>query len=318
LGKQAKDLNMNSNWTQYGIELITAGLLPLVGCGGGGSTTSDETGLLSLAVSDGPIHDAKKVCITFDEIEFKHGSEAPFVVELDSAEKVNLLDFQGNNAAPLLFNEELPAGNYQWLRLGVDASLGSNGGAGDTNGDDCDGEGSYLVMNDETVHNLYVPSGAETGLKLVSGFTVPVNGSADFTAEFDLGKSITAPPGLQPDVILKPAIRLVNNVDAGTLTGQVSDELATVDACEASVYVFDDGVTPNGIEDGGDDPNDPVATAMLEEVDNAGIAEYHYTVGFLLAGDYEVAFTCDGAEFVPEEGKSATIEAQMLTTVDFP
>lgn len=310
---------MNKRWTQHGLVVIAAGLLPLAGCGGGGSGTGDDTGFLSLSVSDGPIHDAKKVCITFDEIEFKGAEGAPFVVELDPAEKVNLLDFQGANAAPLLFNEELPAGNYEWLRLGVDAVMGSNGGAGDTGSELCDGDGSYIVMNDESVFNLFVPSGAETGLKLVSGFTVPVNGSADFTAEFDLMKSMTAPPGLDPDVILKPAIRLVNNVDVGTLTGKVAAELATAEACEPSVYVFDDGVTPNAIDDPAE-PEDPVATALVEELvdDTSGMTEHHYTVGFLLAGDYEVAFTCDGDTFEPAEGKSATITEQAVTTVDFP
>jgi hypothetical protein len=312
---------MNRTWTRHGFVLIAAGLLPLAGCGSGGSGSGDDTGFLSLSVSDGPIHDAKKVCITFDEIEFK-GEGAPFVVELDPAEKVNLLDFQGANAAPLLFNEEMPAGEYQWMRLGIDAVMGSNGGAGDTGGDLCDGDASYIVMNDETVYNLYVPSGAETGLKLVSGFTVPVNGSADFTAEFDLMKSITAPPGLDPDVVLRPTIRLVNNVDVGTLTGEIAAELLqTADNCEPSVYVFDDGVTPNPIDDAETaDPEDPVATALVEELvdDESGLTEYHYTVGFLLAGDYEVAFTCDGESFEPPEGKSATITEQAVTTVDFP
>lgn len=312
---------MKKRRTQHGFVLIAAGLLPLAGCGGGGSGSGDEdTGMLSLSVSDAPIHDAKKVCITFDEIEFK-GEGAPFVVELDPAEKVNLLDFQGANAAPLLFNEEMPAGEYQWMRLGVDAVMGSNGGAGDTGGDLCDGEASYIVMDDETVYNLYVPSGAETGLKLVSGFTVPANGSADFTAEFDLMKSITAPPGLDPDVILKPTIRLVNNVDTGMLTGQVTAELAAAEGCEPAVYVFDDGITPNPIDDGDTaDPEDPVATALVEEVvdDTSGATEHHYTVGFLLAGDYEAAFTCDGEVFEPDEGKSATITEQTVTTLDFP
>jgi hypothetical protein len=300
--------------TQYVWALTTAALLPLAGCSGGG-----DTGLLSLAISDGPIHDAEKVCITFDEVEFK-GPGAPFVIELDPAEKVNLLDFQGNNAAPLLFNEELPAGNYQWLRLGVDAVMGSNGGAGDTGGALCDGEASYIVMKDGSVYNLYVPSGAETGLKLASGFTIPVNGSADFTAEFDLMRSITSPPGLAPDQVLRPTIRLVNNVETGTLTGQVAGELAASAGCAASVYVFDDGVTPNAIDAGeAVDPLDPVATALVDELINEeGMTEYHYTVGFLLAGEYEVAFTCDGEAFEPAEGKGATISAQALTTVDFP
>lgn len=298
--------------------LMTALSLPLAGCGSSGSS-DDATGYLSLGISDGPIHEAEKVCITFNEIEFK-GAGASFVVSLDPAEKVNLLDFQGNNAAPILFREELPAGNYQWMRLGVDAVAGSNGGAGDTGGDACDGEASYIVMNDGSVYNLYVPSGAATGLKLVSGFTVPANGSADFTAEFDLMKSITSPPGALPDVTLRPTIRLVNNVDVGTLTGEVAAELATAETCEPSVYVFDDGVVPNAIDTGDVvDPEDPVATAMVNEHTNdAAITVYDYTVGFLLAGNYEVAFTCDGETFEPAAGKSAAITEQQLTTVDFP
>ena len=307
----------------YFLTLTSAGLVMMAGCGSSSSSTPEEetqTGFLSLGISDGPVHDAQKVCITFDEIEFKKADGAPFIVQLDPSEKVNLLDFQGANAAPILMGEELPAGNYEWMRLGVDASLGGNGGGGDTSGIMCDGEGSYIVMEDQSVYNLYVPSGAETGLKLVSGFTVPVNGSADFTAEFDLMKSITAPPGLQPDVVLKPAIRLVNNVEVGTLTGEVTGDLVTAEACTPSVYVFDDGVTPNAIETGEDiDANDPIATAMVNEQTNAdATTTYLYTVGFLLPGQYEVAFTCDGETFEPEAGKPAEILAQEVTTVDFP
>jgi hypothetical protein len=301
------------------VTLTAAGLLSLAGCGSG-SSSGDETGFLSLGISDGPVHDAQKVCITFDEIEFKKGDGAPFVVELDPAEKVNLLDFQGANAAPILIDQELPAGDYQWMRLGLDAELGSNGGAGDTGGIMCDGEGSYIVMDDQSVYNLYVPSGAETGLKLVSGFTVPVNGSADFTAEFDLMQSITEAPGLQPDLTLRPTIRLVNNVEVGMLTGEVAGELATAEACTPSVYVFDDGVTPNAIDTGEvADPKDPVATAMVnEQTNNDATTTFHYTVGFLLPGHYEVAFTCDGETFAPEAGKPAEILVQEVTTVDFP
>jgi len=298
--------------------LVAAAIILLSGCGGSGSSTGDATGMISLGVSDGPIHDADKVCITFDEIEFK-GEGPSTVVSLDPAEKVNLLNFQGKNAAPILMNHELPAGDYQWMRLGIDAVQGSNGGAGDTGGIDCDGDASYIGMSDGAVYNLYVPSGANTGLKLVSGFTVPVNGSANFTAEFDLMKSVKTPPGLDPDVVLRPTIRLVNNIDAGTLTGQVSSDLATAEACAPSVFVFDDGVTPNAIDDGEvSDPNDPVATAMVNEQTNSdGQVEYHYTVGFLLAGDYEVAFTCDSSEFEPAEGRGATISANETTIIDF-
>ncbi|MDH5583552.1 MAG: DUF4382 domain-containing protein [Gammaproteobacteria bacterium] len=292
-------------------------------CGGSGSDKTATTGFLSLGVSDSPIHSADKVCITFNEIELKSASETT-VITLDPPRKVNLLSFQGANAAPLLIDEEVTAGDYQWMRLGVDAVRGTNGGIGDTGGDGCDGEASYIVMEDSSVYNLYVPSGANTGLKLVSGFTVPANGSPDFTAEFDLARSITAPPGLSPDVVLKPVIRLVNNVEVGTLTGVVATELATAEACEPSVYVFDDGVTPNPIgidDDPGStetDPNDTVATAMVnEQMNNDGSVEWNYTIGFMLPGNYEAAFTCDGETFEPADGKPALIEVNGTAEVNF-
>ena len=277
------------------------------GCGG---SSSDATGMgrVSLGISDGPVHDATKVCVEFDEIEFKSGSETT-VVTLDPPETINLLDFQGANAAPLLISQELPAGDYQWMRLGVNAERGGNGGLGDM-GDDCIQEnGSYIVISD-LAYNLYVPSGENNGLKLVSGFTVPVNATANFTAEFDLMKSVTAPNGLSPDVLLRPTIRLVNNVEVGTLLGAVSNDLAMAVDCEPSVFVFDDGVMPNEIDDMDDDP---VATAIASPGDSA----YEYEVGYLLAGDYNVAFTCDGTDFVPSEGTPVSITAGAITQSDF-
>ena len=305
--------------------ILVASAVVLAGCGGSGPELDEtaSTGFLSLGVSDGPIHSAQKVCITFNEIELKSASETT-IITLDPVRKVNLLDFQGANAAPLLIDEEVTAGDYQWMRLGIDAVRGSNGGLGDSGGMDCDGDASYIVMDDEMVYNLYVPSGANTGLKLVSGFTVPVNGSPDFTAEFDLARSITAPPGLDPDVVLRPVIRLVNNIDVGTLAGVVDSGLATAEGCEPSVYVFEDGVTPNpiGIDDDPEsmetDPNDPVATAMVnKQINNDESETWNYSIGFMLPGDYEAAFTCNGTDFEPVDGLPASIVVNEITTVNF-
>jgi len=308
--------------TAFGVLAASAVLLSGCGGSGSGSVETATTGFLSLGVSDGPVHDATKVCIEFNEIELKSASETT-IIPLDPVRKINLLDYQGANAAPLLIDEEVIAGSYEWMRLGIDAVRGSSGGVGDTGGIDCDGEASYIVMEDESVHNLYVPSGANTGLKLVGGFTVTANSSPDFTAEFDLARSFTAPPGLSPDVVMRPAIRLVNNIDVGTLTGVVDTDLATAEGCEPSVFVFADGITPNPI--GNDDPvstdtdpNDPVATAIVhEQTNNDGSVTWNYTIGFMLAGDYEAAFTCNGTDFEPVDGLPAPIVVNEITTVDF-
>ena len=299
--------------------LVFAASAALGACGG--SSNPDQTGLLSLGVSDHPIHNAMKVCITFDDIELKPAGGGPaFLVDLPET-KVNLLDFQGMNAAPLLFQEEVPAGNYAWMRLIIDASMGSNGGMGDGDSGDpsiCDGNASYIVMGEEgntTVHNLYVPSGDQTGLKL-SGFTVPVNGSADFTAEWDLMRSITNPPGLDPDVILKPHIRLVDNTEVGTLRGTVSTDLAGAEACEPAVHVFDND-NPEASDIG---VGEAAASAIVSPVDQNDLTlGYEYEIGQLLAGSYEAAFTCDALEFVePAEGNPFDILAGNISVVNFP
>jgi hypothetical protein len=290
-----------------------------VGCGGSGSSGPENAkGVISLAISDGPVHDAEKVCISFDQIEFK-GEGQSIIVQLDPAESVNLLEFQGSDSKPILVNQELPAGQYQWVRLGVDAELGGSGGTGNTSDPGCDGDGSYIAMESGAVYNLYVPSSAQTGLKLVGGFEVPDSGIANLTAEFNLMKSVTAPSGLSPDVILRPTIRLVSNDAVGTLTGQVGNLRAEETDCAPSVYVFNDGVVPNEIVAGESDPDDPIATAIVEkQIDGLENVEYHYTVGFLMPGSYEVAFTCDGSVFTPELGTGAEIFVNTITTVDFP
>lgn len=332
-------IKMNNTFKRITIGVLVASLSVLAGCGGGSGTGSGtnetaSTGFLSLAVSDGPIHEAKKVCITFEEIELKSGSNTS-VITLGAPQTVNLLDFQGDDSTLILANAEVEAGDYQWMRLGINAVMGGDGGSNDLGDDTCADGASYMVMKDESLHNLFVPSSAQNGLKLVGGFTVPVSGSANFTAEWDLMKSITAPAGLAPDVIMKPVIRLVNNAEVGTLMGVVATDLATAlnedeSACEPSVYVFDDGVTPNpdGIdgepENTETDPNDAVARAMVnEQTNDDGSVEWNYTVGFLLAGsagsagEYEAAFTCDGTNFEPVDGKQATISAGETSTVNF-
>lgn len=291
---------------------IFAASAGLAACGG--SSSPAQTGFLSLGVSDHPIHDIEKVCITFDAIELKPAGDGPVEVIDIPGTKVNLLDFQGMNTFPLLFEEEVPAGEYAWMRLIIDASRGGSGGGDSGDPELCDGNASYIVSDGGTEHNLYVPSGDQTGLKL-SGFTVPANGSVNFTAEWDLMKSITSPPGLDPDVILKPHIRLVDNTEVGTLRGSVSTDLAGVDGCAPTVYVFD-----NADPDASDIvAGEHVAPAIVSPVDDNDLTlGYEYEVGQLLVGSYEAAFSCDAVEFVePVEGNPLDIMAGAITERNF-
>jgi hypothetical protein len=320
-----------------GVGLSCVFAFALTACGGSGGGMDDPTqppppppsgnvGYLNLSVSDAPIKDAAKVCVRFDGVELKHAdSDETETIDFDQPEVVNLLANQGADSHPIVTGAEVPAGQYQWIRLKVVAERGLSGGAndGDPTGDACDPdtESSYLVKDSGEVYNLFIPSGSQRGLQLIKDIIIPANRSGDFTAEWDLGKSFNGPPGLLPDVMMKPVVKLVANNEVGTLVGHVDDGLITLESCDAefppSVYVFDDSVTPNPL----DDPfeiDDAVATGLVEQqMQDDGSMPWRYTIGFLLAGDYEVAYTCNGMEFIPLAGKPATIVVDGVTTVDF-
>jgi hypothetical protein len=333
-------MTTSTKWSVTGLLCFFA--FALAACGGSSSGSDDPsqptppdqpapppsggTGFFNLSVSDAPIKDATKVCVRFDGVELKHAdSDDREVIDFDQPEVVNLLANQGANSHPIVTGAELPAGEYEWIRLKVVAERGLNGGANDSDSTSelCDEktESSYLVRESGGVFNLFIPSGSQRGLQLIKDIIIPVNRAGDYTAEWDLLKSFNGPPGLLPDVMMKPVVKLVANNEVGTLVGQVADELVAAASCEAefapSVYVFDDDVTPNPL----DDPfaeDDAVATGLVElQEQEDGPMQWRYSIGFLLAGNYEAAFTCNGDDFVPLAGKPAEIFIDEVTTVDF-
>src|SRR5438552_697447 len=151
---------------------------------------------------------------------------------------------------------------------------------------------------------LSIASGAETGLKLIQGFTMPVGGVASFTVDFVLSKSLIAPQGQSPDYLLKPVLRLVDNTQVGTISGTfaastLSNPSNTNCATRPPVvYVYAGaGVTPDDIFNppAGTDTDPAVGPQPLTTATAAlnSMNDYAYSVAFLPAGTYTVAFTCD-------------------------
>lgn len=300
----------------------TAALVIVAGCTSG--SNGPGTGELSLAVSDAPVQEARQVCIEFTQAEFRKAGSEDQVVVFDPPAKVDLLAYQGMNAAPLLTDQTLEAGEYQWVRLAINAPRGGNGGAGaGMNDADCLGEGSYIVTDAGGVHPLYVPSGAESGLKLNRGFTLPVGGEADFVAEFDLMKSIHAPTGLDPDYILRPVVHLLDRAETGSIAGQVDAALASQPDCMPAVHLFYPDEVPDDNEgDAEADSIDPIASAMVHL---QGDGSYRYEIGPVLAGLYDVTFSCDAddpeadevLEYLSSPDNPVEVVANEEATADF-
>lgn len=285
--------------------LVSTVLFALAGCGGGDDPPGE--GRMRLSVTDAPVDDAASVVVQFSGVAFKREGDAAEVVRdlSPSPRQLDLLEYQEGRAALLLDNVALPAGRYEWIRLIVD---------NETNVRD-----SYIVLNTGVECELRVPSGAESGLKLNRGFELPADGSAALTIDFDLRKSIHAPPGQQgstPDCsqayLMRPTLRVVDDANVGAIAGAIDSALVT-EECLPNVYVFSGSdITPDDLEEAAAAGDvDPLLVASVA-VEN-GSTSYGYHAAFLPPGPYTVAFTCSDDD--PTEDDVLTFATPQLVTV---
>lgn len=306
-------MNTSSILKRFGSVLTFGAILAVTGCGGsGGGNDSASTGTLSLRITDGPVETAEHVYIQFSGLELQgEGQRTTLYYCEDPADstktvvsenacatpsapkQLDLLALSGGQADFLLDDFTLPSGHYSWIRLMVDTD-----GIRD----------SYIVLLGGAEHELTIPSGNQTGLKLNRGFDVPAGGSVDFTIDFDLRKSVhTTGNG---DYKLRPTLRMVENIMAGSISGTVDASLIP-GGCTPAVYIFEgSGVTPDDID--GIAP-EPVSTASVELDGNDG--KYKYMAAFLDAGNYTIAYTCDAAADDPLVDQALTFTGTTTVSV---
>lgn len=292
---------------------VTALASALAACGG--SSDGDSTGTVSMNVTDAPTASFTEVVVTFTGITLKPADGEAIEFSFDEAKTLDLLTLQGGESAPLLDGEEVLAGDYEWVRLTLDV------------------DNSYVTEEGGAQKTLFIPSGAQTGLKLVSGFTVAQGGENNFTIDFDVRKSIVNPQsGAVADYFLKPALRLVDNLEVGSITGQVDyasinstrmndDALANCsDGYEGSVYVYEGAdVTPSDLNVNNEEGN-PLMVVPVELDDETGL--YSFKAAFLTEGDYTVSYSCqvddneedDAIEF--DGTQNVTVEANVETQAE--
>jgi len=301
----------------------------LVACGGGSGTASSN-GTMNLGVTDSPIDGATSLVVEFTGVQLQpSGGGSAITFNFNSPQQIDLVKLQNGNAAALLNGASVPAGNYDWIRLAM--NVGANNVVAN----------SYIEVNGAQFP-IIVPSGSETGLKLVQGFTMTANQVANFTIDFVLQQAVTAPPGQQVSgvqaYLLRPALRLIDNVQAGEISGTVA--LSTLQALSPScfdgngnstahLYIFSgSGAMLTDIQFDATTalpPNGHVNPVVTPPVTLASSGQYTYAQPFLLAGTYTLAVTCGADDpdtantlaFTPANGTSATVTANQSTTVNF-
>lgn len=288
------------------VPLLTA-TVGVAGCGGGNSsgmmpaTSQAQTSQMNemrLSVADAPPADnATHVVVVFTGVELTGNSGNPVTITFSAPKSIDLMT-QSNTASAVLFDQPIPAGSYGQIRLMVMADGSANN--------------SYIDFADGSRMGLQVPSGSETGFKLVSGFTVPSSGVVDYTIDFDLRKAITCPPGQAPACILKPVERLVDDTAVGNIQGQITSTLPS--GCTPGVYLYNGVVTK--LEDMNStapstDTNQPLASKVPIAT---SAPPYYYQFTFLPPGTYTAAFTCEAALDNPDQTDQSVILTLVATT----
>ena len=174
----------------------------LIGCSD--QTTNvdpvDPNGRLKMYLIDSPAAlDSVIICVTRVEVH-KAGNDSTsgwFVIN-DSTRYFDLLQLT-NGASAILGDTSLPAGQYTQIRLFI-------------------GDGSY-VIDQGIKHFLEVPSGSQSGLKLIHQFTIESNKLYELLLDFNVEKSIVITGNGQYK--LKPTIKVTPVVISGSISGEV-------------------------------------------------------------------------------------------------
>ncbi|MGI5817760.1 MAG: DUF4382 domain-containing protein [Armatimonadota bacterium] len=185
--------------------------LVMVGCGGSGDDNASGMGTARVVLTDAPLSDVQEVHVHITRVEVvsSGGGVRTLLTDSEIPDDIELIALAAN---PLLLGQPLiPAGQYTQVRLILNPAPGAN----------------YIIDGDGVRHDLTVPSGSQTGAKLVTGaFTIREGEIVTILLDFHAAASVHR-AGQSGMWIMRPTIfaTVVDGVqlDFGVVRGTVLD-----------------------------------------------------------------------------------------------
>lgn len=180
--------------------LFTVSLI-FVGCGTGSNSGS---GSMTVEMTDAPIDSASAVNVYIERVEVnKEGSSEGWVTLSEPQQEYDLLELT-NGATTVIGSAELESGTYQQIRL----ILSQDG---------------HSVEIDGNIYDMFVPSGAQTGVKLNINAEIEEGIEYVLLLDFDASRSVVdAGQNSQRPYILKPVIKASEKAITGNIEGTVN------------------------------------------------------------------------------------------------
>jgi len=212
----------------------------LVACGGGGSGgSSGGTGELSMSLTDATLYQYQAVYVTIDEIKVHRDDGGGWKTVASPRQTFNLLELI-NGVREDLGLATLDAGHYTQMRLII----------GDTPDDSLNifsqthPFANYVILADgmDSIYELKVPSGPQTGVKLVNGFDINTDQTTELILDFDASKSVVE-AGSSGQWHLKPTIKVLETLTAAIVDGTVTEEGTSenLQGAMVSAQIYNDG-----------------------------------------------------------------------------
>lgn len=205
--------------------------------GGGGSDGTGTTGTLSLNMVDKTTQEYAAVYVTIKEVqvcmETGDSGDDDAECEWKTVETLNktynLLDLV-NGVMAGLGQKELEPGIYNQMRLLLldtpDGSLNINGHEHPFP--------QYLIDKDREVHEMKVPSGYQSGIKLVRQFEIVENLTTELILDFDVARSVVR-AGNSGRYNLKPTIKVIGTYSRAVVSGLVTADGETPVALQGAL-----------------------------------------------------------------------------------
>jgi hypothetical protein len=209
---------------RFSFFLFAVASIMIAACGGsgGGSSGSGGTGTLSLSLQDAPAtEDYQAVYVTIKEVRVhKGGSEdndASWETVASPNATYNLLELV-NGVREELGLATLESGSYSQMRL----ILGQVPDSGINILSEAHPFPNYVIeKGTNAVHELKVPSGYQTGIKIVKGFSINPNQTTELILDFDASRSVVK-AGSSGKWLLKPTIKVLELIDYALIKGLIT------------------------------------------------------------------------------------------------
>lgn len=264
----------------------------LYGCG------SASQGQVLMSLTDAATDQYHGVYVTIDKVQVHQSgdSENSWLTILTPQKTYNLLAL-ANGVRESLGIVSVASGSYTQLRL----VLGNDPDNGINILSQSHPFANYVIDTDNAYHELKVPSGHQTGVKIVQGFDINAHETTELILDFNAAASVVI-AGSSGQYLLKPTIKILTTTEYAILSGTITAAAdgAVVAGALVTAQIFDSAAA---------DVRDQVSVESGTVSDDTGL----YAL-FLVPSSYNIVAYKAG--FAPS-ASPVTLAAGSTATLDF-